>query len=773
VPERTSVTALLGPTNTGKTHRAIERMLEHPSGMIGLPLRLLAREVYDRITARIGENEVALVTGEEKRLPPRARYWVCTVEAMPIERSVDFVAVDEIQLAAHRERGHVFTDRLLHARGRVETWFLGSDTMRPLTRALVPTAEIRRHPRLSRLACTGAQTLGQLPPRSAVVAFSMARVYEIAERLKHRRGGAAVVLGALSPRARNAQVAMYQAGEVDHMVATDAIGMGLNLDLAHVAFADLEKFDGKEARPLDASELAQIAGRAGRYVSDGSFGTLRPTSALPERLSREIEQHHFAPERRLVWRSSDLAFDSIEDLIASLRAPARNPMLSLVERADDYSALTSLGARSEIRARATTREGVELLWETCQIPDYRQLLPEAHARLVGEVFCQLADRGRIDTDFLAEYVRRLDDSSGDIETLLQRMAFIRTWTYVSSHGNWVVDAEDWQSRAREIEDRLSDALHDRLVERFVERQKPGRARSVVTDAANPFAPLAALRARYDEAVTEPDDARWLADLADAPHDRFRVDRDGQVLDGARPIARLVRGSEPLRPGVRIETDAAIGGGVRARLERRLSAFARDWVQELFAPLGDPRGAELSPAARGLLYQLERALGTLRAADARAQLELLTPGDRELLAELGVVTGAELVYLPALLKPHAIERRAALLTAWHGGPLPALPARGAVSMRVGSSSEARRAFYCTLGYPVFGQRALRADVVERAKQEIAKAPVDGAKRAQLSRWLGCPAAELSDVLAALGAEPPPRRRNRRRRRPRRRADPVEE
>ncbi|MEZ4382829.1 MAG: helicase-related protein [Nannocystaceae bacterium] len=317
------VTALLGPTNTGKTHRAIERMLDHRTGMIGLPLRLLAREVYDRVSARVGEGTVALVTGEEKRVPARPRYWVCTVESMPVDRPVDFLAVDEIQLAAHRQRGHVFTDRLLRARGRVETWVLGAWTIAPLLRELLPDARIDSRPRFSELRHVGESKLSSLPPRTAVVAFTAERVYELAERLRRRRGGAAVVLGALSPRTRNAQVAMYQAGEVDYLVATDAIGMGLNMDVDHVAFAGLDKFDGREHRPLERDELAQIAGRAGRFQRDGTFGTIEEVGPLPPPVAAAIERHSFAPLPRLVWRSADLDFRSIDALIASLRQGAR------------------------------------------------------------------------------------------------------------------------------------------------------------------------------------------------------------------------------------------------------------------------------------------------------------------------------------------------------------------------------------------------------------------------------------------------------------------
>src|SRR5262245_26898086 len=331
--------AVLGPTNTGKTHRAIEHMLEHRTGMLGLPLRLLAREVYDRLTREIGEQAVALVTGEEKRLGQRPRYWVCTVEAMPVQHEVDFLAVDEIQLAAHPTRGHVFTDRLLNSRGRSETWFLGADTIRPLLRALIPTAMFESHARRSTLRARGQAKLGTLPARSAVVAFSVPEVYELAERLRHRRGGAAVVLGALSPRARNAQVALYEAREVDYLVATDAIGMGLNLGIRHVAFASVRKFDGREERELSAAELAQVAGRAGRHLENGSFGTLAPLPALPAGLQRNIAEHRFESVQHLTWRNSNLSFDGLSELLSSLQEAPRRDCFRRLAPASDLDAL--------------------------------------------------------------------------------------------------------------------------------------------------------------------------------------------------------------------------------------------------------------------------------------------------------------------------------------------------------------------------------------------------------------------------------------------------
>ncbi|MCH8036346.1 MAG: hypothetical protein IIC53_04390, partial [Proteobacteria bacterium] len=465
------VTAVLGPTNTGKTYLAIERMLGHRSGMIGFPLRLLARENYDRVVAIKGARQVALVTGEEKILPPRARYFLCTVESMPLDRPVAFLGVDEIQLCADPDRGHVFTERLLHARGLEETMFLGAETIRPILRRLVPEAQVITRPRFSTLTYSGACKLTRLPPRSAVVAFSAAEVYAMAELLRRQRGGTAVVLGALSPRTRNAQVAMFEAGEVDYLVATDAIGMGLNLDLDHVAFAKLVKFDGRNVRRLSPAEVGQIAGRAGRHMSDGTFGTTGEVGALEPDLVEAVEAHRFDPLRALYWRNRDLDFRSPRLLLRALERRPPEPELIRVRKADDLTALAALARDPEIAELAGNPGAVRLLWEVCQVPDFQQILSDQHARLLGRIYRFLAaGEERLPEDWVARQIDRIDRSDGDIDTLTARIAHIRTWTYVANRGDWLDDAGHWQERTRAVEDKLSDALHERLTQRFVDRR---------------------------------------------------------------------------------------------------------------------------------------------------------------------------------------------------------------------------------------------------------------------------------------------------------------
>ncbi|MDA7766307.1 helicase-related protein [Alphaproteobacteria bacterium] len=474
-----NLTLVLGPTNTGKTHLALERMTGYASGMIGFPLRLLARENYDRLVRKLGVGKVGLLTGEERILPVGARYLCCTVESMPLDanadaqlanRRFDFVAVDEVQLAGDRERGHVFTDRILHARGAFETMFMGAETAAPLLKALLPDAKFEFRDRMSRLAYAGPKKLTRLPRRSAIVAFSAADVYQIAEFVKRQRGGAAVVMGRLSPRTRNAQVELYQNGDVDFLIATDAIGMGLNLDLGHVALSADMKFDGRQMRKLLPSEMAQIAGRAGRHMNDGSFGVTDGCHALEPEMIDAIEQHRFAPLRAFYWRSRDLAFSSIDQLLGSLEAPPPLPFLFRKGDALDHQALTALASRDDIRSAVSGARDVRLLWAVASIPDFRQSLHENHYDMLANIFLTLVAKGVLGNDMVAKAMAQLDRVDGDIDTLMTRLAYIRTWTYITHRSDWTDNPIEWQDRARSIEDKLSDCLHGRLSERFVDKR---------------------------------------------------------------------------------------------------------------------------------------------------------------------------------------------------------------------------------------------------------------------------------------------------------------
>ncbi|MCB9680906.1 MAG: disulfide oxidoreductase [Alphaproteobacteria bacterium] len=684
-----TITAVLGPTNTGKTHVAVQRMLGHRTGMIGLPLRLLAREVYDRVVQLKGSDQVALVTGEEKIVPVGTKYWVCTVESMPVDRPVAFVAVDEIQLAADPSRGHVFTDRLLRCRGVVETWFLGSDTIAPLLQQLVPTAQIRAQPRLSRLSWAGTRKLVSLPPRSAVVAFSVQRVYELAERLRARHGGAAVVTGALSPRARNAQVDLFQSGDVAHIVATDAIGMGLNMDVHHVALAGTDKFDGRTVRALRADELAQIAGRAGRWKRDGTFGVTAGIDALDPEVIDAIEQHTFPRLRRLWWRNAELSFDDVHALQDSLAAPPPRRCLVPTRDADDARVLEVALRDAEVSQRATDPARVRLLWDACGVPDFGNVLPEHHATLVAQLYAQLVDHdGCVPDAWLERQVVRVERTDGDLGTLTARLAAVRTWTYVANRPGWVADPAAWQARTRALEDQLSDALHERLTARFVDRHARAFARLDADGEALPVlrpsgevtladrrlgvlrgltfeldpaaqassAVLAAVRQRVAPLLQARLDA-----LVDAPDGAFGVDPTGGVRWDGAPVAQLLRGDDWRRPRLRLRRldwlEGAARGQVAARVERWLRSWLADGVRELVAP--DHAG----PGARAVLYALTAGWGAVPRALLRDTIATLTPDDRAVLRAAGVVPGRLWVLHPAVVR--RTEARMTLWAVHHG------------------------------------------------------------------------------------------------------------
>ncbi len=683
--------AVLGPTNTGKTHLAVERMLGHASGMIGLPLRLLAREIYDRIVKLRGARAVALITGEEKIVPPRATYFVCTVEAMPLGREVEFLAVDEIQLCADPARGHVFTHRLLHARGKYETMFLGALTMAPLIRRLLPEAEFVQRERFSTLTYAGSKKLTRLPPRSAVVAFSSESVYAIAELIRRQRGGAAVVMGSLSPRTRNAQVALYQSGEVDFLVATDAIGMGLNMDVDHVAFAGLRKFDGKKTRWLHAQEIGQIAGRAGRYRSPGTFGVTGECPEIDEDLALAVEAHHYDPVEGAEWRNPKLDLDSLPDLMRSLaELPAREG-LKLSEEALDETTLRALAREEEVARLAKGRARMHRLWDVCQIPDFRKTTLDDHVRLARTVFEHLCGpRGKLPDDWIAPQFKALDRVDGDIDALAGRLAHVRTLAYAANRPDWLHDPAHWQGRMRELEDRLSDTLHERLMHRFIDRRTSVLMRSLrsrdslvagvaadgqVTVEGCPVGKLTGLRfepARGASALEDkalrgaaqaavgPEVARRLGLLAAEPDEAFSVTPDGTVLWKNAAAGKIVAGG----PAPRVRLFGELGPEpARERAARRLEAYlAAERVRRLPASHRLQAALEdggLKGLARGIAYQLVEAGGVLDRRAVALELKSLSPAERRALKSLGVRFGGFCVWLPELDRPRARSLACAL------------------------------------------------------------------------------------------------------------------
>jgi len=742
------VTAVLGPTNTGKTHLAIERMLAHSSGLIGLPLRLLAREVYNRAIERVGADAVALITGEEKIKPPNPRFWVATVEAMPRDLDVAFLAIDEIQLAADFERGHVFTDRMLHRRGREETLVLGAATMKPIVERLLPGASIVSRPRLSQLTFAGEKKLTRLPRRSAIVAFSADEVYAIAELIRRQRGGAAVVLGALSPRTRNAQVELYQSGQVDYLVATDAIGMGLNLDVDHIAFASDRKFDGYQFRKLNPSELAQIAGRAGRATRDGTFGTSGRCPPFEPELVQALESHTFEPVKLVQWRNSDLDFSSVGALQATLAAAPTENALARAPVAEDILVLDHAARDDDVRAMIRTRADVERLWDVCQLPDYRKIAPANHAELVVTVYGFLQRDGAIKTDWFAHQIALADRTDGDIDTLSTRIAHIRTWTFAANRPDWLADPEHWQGVARGVEDRLSDALHERLTERFVDRRTSVLMRRLrenatlepdfnktgevvveghvigrldgfvfVPDASSGGSEAKALQNAAQNALAGEIAAR-AARLAEAPDEQFVLAADGTLRWTGAAVGKLYAGEEALRPRVRLVADEHLTGAPRDAVEVRLNTFVKSHIEKLLGPLAElAAAADVTGIARGIAFQLVEALGVLDRQRVAEDVKGLEQPARASLRKYGVRFGAYHIYLPALLKPSPRALATQLWALRHEGPesrgldgLLHLAGSGRTSIPVDRAIDA--ALYRTAGYRVCGERAVRVDILER-------------------------------------------------------------
>ncbi len=763
---------------------------------MGFPLRLLAREVYDRVVAIKGPRSVGLITGEEKILPPDARWLLCTAESMPIDRDVAFVALDEAQLASDPERGHVFTDRLLRARGREETMILGSESLRPLMRQLVPDAEIITRPRFSKLSFDGAKKLSRLPPRSAIVAFSADQVYAVAEMLRRARGGAAVVMGALSPRTRNAQVAMFQAGEVDYIVATDAIGMGLNMDVAHVAFAGLTKFDGRRQRRLMLSEMAQIAGRAGRHQRDGTFGTLTgaDAQAFTDLEIDRIENHSFPVLDHVFWRNTALDFSNVGTLISALEEPPNDPALRSAPEAIDLAVLKALADDRQIADRAHGKVLVRRLWDACGLPDFRKTGPEHHARLVAQLYGHLSvGNGHIPADWFAAELARLDNVQGDVDSVASRIAHVRTWAYIAHRPDWLADPAHWAGKTADLEEKLSDALHKKLTERFVDRRTAILMRSIGTDSAlfdvqignegavlvedeeigtltgfrfttSPDARLgerkkllAAAEARLPREL-----ARRAKALATAPDAAFQI-----MMKPGAPVAILWRGAEVARmkpgrsliePRLAIDTSIArLDPADRGAIEDRLNNFVEHRIQQRLAALTKitrtSRDPEMPAPLRALFSQLADNGGCIGRTDIDPTLKTMDAAMRRRVRQMGIVIGTLDLFHPAMLKPDAAALRIALDAVRRSDVMPPLPMPGLGLLDKPDRTLADAARQA--GYRAFGDQMLRIDLIERIARAAHDARGDDrfyTPDPKLSVSLGVGAATLARILRAIGFHP---------------------
>jgi ATP-dependent RNA helicase SUPV3L1/SUV3 len=796
--------AILGPTNTGKTHFAIERMLSHRAGMIGLPLRLLAREVYNRVVAKAGPEAVALITGEEKIKPRGARYWVSTVEAMPRDLSLPFVAIDEIQLAASFDRGHVFTDRLLNRRGTEETLLIGAGTMQDVLEQLLPGIKIQSRPRLSQLLFSGDRKIARLPRRSAIVTFRAEDVYAIAEWLRRMKGGAAVVLGALSPRTRNAQIELYQNGEVDYIVATDAIGMGLNLDVDHVAFASDRKFDGYQFRRLNPAEFGQIAGRAGRHVRDGTFGSTGRCPPLDEELAGMIEAHAFEPVTMLQWRNAILDYSSMEALSASLDEVPAAPGLTRAPMAEDQLALETAMRDATVRRHAKTRADIERLWDVCQIPDYRKTSPAAHADLCLSVFAYIVRAGRIPDDWISRQISSADRVDGDIDALSARISMVRTCAFIANRNDWLNDPEHWQGVARQVEDNLSDALHARLIQRFVDRRASVLMRrlreNVMMEAeitatgqvmveghhvgsllgfcftADPSAAgeeAKTLNAAAQKALAAEIEARARR-VHEAVDDAFVLANDGLIRWLGEPVGRIGAGDHLLKPRVKLIADELLSGAQLEQVQARLDLWLAQHVKKLLGALEDLEiGDGLEGVARGIAFQIGESLGVLERSRVAEEMKTISQEARASLRKFGVRFGAYHLYLPALLKPAPRALAAQLWALQHGGletvkgidEVAHLASSGRTSFA--ADQQINRGLYRAAGFRVCGERAVRVDILERLADLIRPAiayrpgvtpgdPPAGAADADgfvvtvaMTSLAGCSGEAFAGILKSLG------------------------
>jgi ATP-dependent RNA helicase SUPV3L1/SUV3 len=752
-PRHLPVTAVLGPTNTGKTHLAVERMLGAAGGMIGLPLRLLAREVYDRVRLRTGDHAVALVTGEEKIIPAEPRYWVCTVEAMPPDLKVPFLAIDEIQLAGDLERGHIFTDRILNRRGTEETMLLGSSTMRGILEKLLPQTNFVSRPRLSKLSYAGPKKISRLPRRTAIVAFTADTVYTVAELIRRQRGGAAVVMGALSPRTRNAQVALYQSGDVDYLVATDAIGMGLNMDVDHVAFASTRKYDGFSFRQLTPGELGQIAGRAGRFMNDGSFGVTGDVDGFEPEIVDRLENHNFESQRVLQWRNRDLDFRSLDTLRKSLGYFPKEEGLTRAQSGPDIEALEAVCRDESARALVGNQDDVTRAWEVCQIPDYRNISPAEHAHLVTRILGFLQTKPhQIPEDWFAKQLSFCDNLAGNIDALSQRISHVRTWTFIANRADWLEAPYYWQSRAREIEDRLSDVLHEKLTQRFIDRrtsvlmrrlaQKEGLMSAIeedgrITVEGEVIGRIQGLRFLPDVALSG-DDSKLLKSaavqalvtevaaratvLANSSDAEIRLTRLGEFIWQGHPVGQLKPGDHRLKPRAEVQSDDILSPVLRDEVKARLQKFAERTITAAIEPLFKLDEAEgLEGAVRGIAYRLVENYAVMPRETVMTEIKALTQEERAKLRAFGVRFGAYTIFLPALLKPAPTDIR--LLLWWlenHKGDdgkpdIPAIPPNGLTSTVTDTAKPDD--FYRLCGYRVCGNRAVRVDMLERLADMI--------------------------------------------------------
>jgi ATP-dependent RNA helicase SUPV3L1/SUV3 len=760
------IVALLGPTNTGKTHVAIEKMLEFDSGIFGLPLRLLAREVYDKCVSKIGRDKVALITGEEKIIPTTANYFICTVESMPKNKNVDFVAIDEIQMCADKERGHIFTERMLETRGAKLTMFLGSQVMAKIIEELVNNVEFEKKDRYSKLSYSGIKKISRLDRKVAIIAFSIEEVYAIAELVRRQKGGAAVIMGSLSPKTRNSQVGLYQSGDVDYLIATDAIGMGLNMDINEIYFSNLKKFDGKKTRRLNLIEMSQIAGRAGRYKNDGGFGTTGDCETLNSDEIEKIEKHNLPDTKTIYWRNSKLNFKNPDSLISSLELKPSHKSLLRTNDSLDESVLRFFlkkGANNIIY-----HKNLELLWECCQIPDFEKKAYGQHINVIDKVFQFLSTRKkRIPSTFMKEQLKGLEKEHGNVDLLSHRLSNVRTWSYVANKKNWVENSDYWVQLTKNIEDKLSDKLHDELTKSFIDKKISILSRSLKQDLVLNTEINNDNKIYIDgQLIGELKGLKFLIEVTSKTLDtdiksikkaarkgvekelvkrvdkilneaEIEVSRDSKIIWKNNPIARLKKGSDYLNPDIDIIADDSLNEDSKAKLHIFLSKWLSSYINEILGDLIKLTKHKLSNQyLRGLLFQLYENNGVGKRSEVDKIVKSIPAEERKKLWGMGVKIGRYHIYLQKMLKPKAVEFRIGLWKIFYNlSDKNKIPKSG-LNFLLGTSLDKNFLLLC--GFEKFGEFFVRIDILEKLFLKI----IDNTKEkkfkinAEMMNLLGC-------------------------------------
>tara|TARA_B100001121_G_scaffold290557_1_gene290510 strand:- start:1464 stop:3932 length:2469 start_codon:yes stop_codon:yes gene_type:complete len=760
------IIALLGPTNTGKTFVAIEKMLEHKTGIFGLPLRLLAREVYDKCVKKVGVEKVALITGEEKIIPSTANYFICTVESMPKDKQVEFVAIDEIQMCADRERGHIFTERMLESRGSNLTMFLGSQVMEKIISELVDNVKFEKKERYSKLTYSGIKKISRLERKVAIIAFSIEDVYAIAELVRRQKGGAAVIMGSLSPKTRNSQVGLYQSGDVDYLIATDAIGMGLNMDINEIYFSNLKKFDGKKTRRLNLIEMSQIAGRAGRFKNDGGFGTTGDCETLNSDEIEKIEKHNLPDTKMIYWRNSHLNFENPEKLIASLELkPSKKNLLRTNDSLDESVLRFFLkkGANNIIYHR-----NLELLWECCQIPDFEKKAYGQHINVIDKVFQFLSTRKReIPSTFMKEQLKGLERDHGNVDLLSHRLSNVRTWSYVANKKNWVENSDYWVQLTKNIEDKLSDKLHEELTKSFIDKKISILSRGLKQDLIlnteindenkihindQLIGELKGLKFIIEvTSKTLDTDIKSIKKAARKGIEKELVSRVDEILSKAEieinndreiiwknnPIAKLKKGNNYLNPEIYIIADDSLSEESKIKLNAFLHKWLNNHINEILGDLIKLTQHKITNQyLRGLTFQLYENNGVIKREDVENIVKFIPPDERKKLWRMGIKIGRYHIYLPKMLKPKAVEFRVSLWNLFHNLTFKnKIPQSG---LNFLSNNNYEQNFLLLCGFEKFKEFYVRIDILEKLFIKIIET-TKGRKfkiNAEMMNLLGC-------------------------------------